>query len=262
MFDNCKGFDYRHLYSLKELLMHRLQVTVVALVLGVVTSWTQVEARIARVPQRLNMIEFFAGGSSITGNYTGLGADSWQELFVGARTSLEVDGSDMFKSTFHLGFGYGRLRNNRVLFSIGFLYTKVAYQDSILVRFPNAMGTYPTRNIYSHINLFDVDFNLDFFFNSLRHRPWSPFIGLNFKGGLMVFSTDLRDPMTGLKYATESQVKTTLGVNFGADVKIWRAPSGRSFMTLSSRNSWDILASGNRPRYLNIGVGWRYFFRP
>ena len=78
----------------------------------------------------------------------------------------------------------------------------------------------------------------------------------------MSFATDARDPESGVDYADENELKFTVSVNFGADIKVWTAPSGRSYVALSSVNSWDLLASGQRPRYLNIGGAIKYYFRP
>lgn len=241
--------------------MKKATSAVVILLIGFLLSVPSTQGGIAKVAKRWNMIDFYAGGSMITGEYEGLGSDDWDDIFF-SPYSADVDGNDLYNTTFHLGFDYGQLRNNHMFFSIGFRYTKVEIEDSVVVDFPDAIGIVYFRENDFNINLFDLDFNLNYYPLNVNRHYLLPYLGVGFKGGFMVFDNEGRDPETGYEYESESEIKFTLSLNFGADLKIWSSPSGRSFVTLSSINSWDIVASDNRPKYLNIGGGIKYYFRP
>jgi hypothetical protein len=217
------------------------------------------DAGIKKVAKRLSMIDFYAGGSIISGKYQGLGLDHWNDFFEKGFPSPSIDGSDIYKSTFHFGIDYGQLRNDHFLFTIGFRYTRVQVKDSINIPFDDPKYDYALMDVddFIDIHLYDIDFNLNYFFTNAQHSLLAPYVGLGLKGGFMS-----KDPESAGGYADENELKFTVSANFGADIKVWTAPSGRSHVALSSVNSWDLLASGQRPRYLNIGGAIKYYFRP
>ncbi len=221
------------------------------------------QAGIARVAKRINVISFYAGSSAISGKYDGLGADKWNQIFETNLASPDVDGGDLYKSCFHLGFDYGQLRGGKLLYSFGFRYTKVKFQDSTTVPFDDPGFLYIIRSLEDDFNvhLYDLGLDVNYFLFDLNLQRWSPYFGLGGKVGFMTFDAEGRS-LEGYEYSTESQIKSTIGVNFGADIKVWSAPKGRSFVTLSSVNSWDLFASGNRPKYLNVGGAIKYYFKP
>ncbi|MDH4156270.1 MAG: hypothetical protein OEW00_03225 [candidate division Zixibacteria bacterium] len=233
-------------------------------VLTMLLAAPAVDAGIQKVSRRMTMIDFYAGGSIISGKYEGLGLDHWNDLFDVGFASPSIGGSDIYKSTYHFGIDYGQLRNDHILFTIGFRYTRVQVKDSINIPFNDPEYDYALMDFDDifNVHLYDIDFNLNYFVTNAQRSLLAPYVGLGFKGGFMSFATDARDLESGLEYADENELKFTVSVNFGADIKVWTAPSGRSYFTLSSVNSWDLLASGQRPRYLNIGGAIKYYFRP
>jgi hypothetical protein len=221
------------------------------------------QAGISRVAKRLNMIDFYAGGSMATGKYGGLGQTHWDDLANAFFPNPKVDGSNLYGSSYHLGFDYGQLRYNHLLLAVGFRYTKVELKDSVRIPFEDPEAVHWLRgDFYSGVNLYDLSFDMNYFLTNATTSTFSPYVGLGLKAGLMVFSTDARDEESGLEYADENELKFTTSLNFGADMRVYSAPSGRSFATISSVNSWDILGTGGRPRYLNIGGAIKYYFRP
>ena len=101
---------------------------------------------------------------------------------------------------------------------------------------------------------YDLEFNVNYLLNNLARTFWSPYVGIGAQAGFTSLSEKGADDQSDLKFA--------LSLNFGVDFKIWGEPKNRSFVTLSSINSLNFLGSDNRPQYLNIGGGLRYYFRP
>ena len=63
-------------------------------------------------------------------------------------------------------------------------------------------------------------------------------------------------------YDNENDLTLAASLNFGAEVKLHTAASGRSFVALASMNNWNFYAANDRPKYLHIGGGLKYYFRP
>lgn len=153
-----------------------------------------------------------------------------------------------------------------MLYSVGFRYTRAEVQgsfaDSLEIGQDSVFLAWYDLDSYYSIHLYELEANFNYFLIDPTESVFAPFVGFGGKAGFMNFSTDLFDVDSGLEYADENELKFTLHLNFGADLKLYEAPSGMSYFALSSVNSWDVLASGNRPRYLNIGGALKYYFRP
>lgn len=206
------------------------------------------EARIIRVAKRLNVIEFTAGYSHPVGSYHTIGTIDFRNN-IGV--IVDIDADRVYDPTFHLGISYGQLRGGHLLYSIGFRYTKIETLDTFVV---DPYISYLFDPVKPSFNQYDVDFNLNFLAADIAKAPIAPYVGIGFHGGITA--------QTATGFQAENWVTLALSLNFGADFKIWGAPKGRSLVTLSSVNSIDLLASNHRPRYLNIGGGLKYYFRP
>ncbi|MDF1544451.1 MAG: hypothetical protein P1R58_05045 [bacterium] len=210
---------------------------------------------ITKVAARYNSLEFFGGFSTPVGNYHGYRSGDW---YSATGQSPAVTASDLYESTWHVGFAYGQLRNDHVLYTIGFTFTDVKWPDSTIIP---QVGIFDPPLGYGS-NLYDIDFDLNYYQNNVARSSWSPFVGLGFHGGFYVFSMDGVDPQTGFSYASETEIKFAMSVNFGFDIRVAEMENGRGALALSSTNSYDFLGTGNRPRYLNFGLGLKYYFRP
>jgi len=206
------------------------------------------EAGIKRVAKRWNVIETYGGYSSPIGSYHTIGTID----FVNASgIIIDIDADLVYDPTFHLGITYGQLRGGHLLYSIGFRYTKIETLDTFVVDPTISYIFYPVKPSF---NQYDVEFNVNYLAANISKSPIAPYIGIGFHGGFT--------SQTATGYETESWFTLAVGLNFGADFKLWGDPKSRSFVTLSSINSIDLLGSDQRPRYLNFGVGLKYYFRP
>ncbi len=223
----------------------RLAVLLLALVL---TMSSMAEARIRRVAKQWNVIETYVGYSTPIGSYSRIGTI---DFINNAGIIVDVDADRVYDPSFHLGITYGQLRRGHLLYSIGFRYTKIETLDTFVV---DPTISYIFSPIKPSFHQYDIDFNLNFLAANIATAPISPYIGIGFHGGIT--------SQTASGYESENWVTLAASLNFGADFKLWGAPKNRSFVTLSSINSVDLLGSDQRPRYLNFGVGLKYYFRP
>ena len=214
---------------------------------------------ITRTTRTLNFVEFYAGSSMPQGTYTGLPDFN----FIINNRLVDVDAEDVYDNTFHLGLGYGQLRGSHLLFSLGFKYTKHDVKDTILIfiydgpldTIPPIQGdTIVTVDSSTNYNQFDLEFNLNYMITDITKSPFAPYVGIGVQAGLLSIS--------GGGFQSQNEVMLGLRLNFGADFKIWSAKDGTSLLTLSSLNSYDFYGSNQKPKYLNLGFGFRYYFRP
>ena len=222
----------------------RPAIVLLALVLAV-SSLT--EARIRRVAKQWNVIETYGGYSTPIGSYNRIGTI---DFVNNTGIIVDVDADRVYDPTFHLGITYGQLRRGHLLYSIGFTYTRIETLDTF---FTDSYKFYFT-GVKPSFNQYDIDFNLNFMAANIAKAPISPYVGIGLHGGIT--------SQTASGYESENWVTLAASLNFGADFKIWGAPKNRSFVTLSSINCIDLLGSDQRPRYLNFGVGLKYYFRP
>ena len=201
---------------------------------------------ITRTTRTLNFVEFYAGSSMPQGTYTGLPDFN----FIINNRLVDVDAGDVYDNSFHLGLGYGQLRGSHLLFSLGFKYTKHDVKNII----PISIDTVVLVDSSTNYNQFDLEFNLNYMITDINKSPFAPYVGVGVQAGLLSIS--------GGGFQTQNEVMLGLRFNFGADFKIWSAKDGTSLLTLSSINSYDFYGSNQKPKYLNLGVGLRYYFRP
>ncbi|MCP4684047.1 MAG: hypothetical protein GY867_01240 [bacterium] len=194
---------------------------------------------IQRRAARWSVVEGYGGAASPLGTYDNIAGIPFVDQLD---QPIEVDAEDVYDPGYYFGFNIGQMRNGHLLMNLGFRYTKANLDDGLEFSVDRPK-----------IGLYDLELNLNWNFIDLQYSPWTPYVGLGFHGGLV--RQNYRD------FADEYETTMDLGLNFGADVKVWTSSDSRSFVTLSSTNSWTFLASDERPRSLNIGGGLKYFFK-
>ena len=224
--------------------MNRMRITTIAILLICIISSDAFG--ISRVARRLNLLEVYGGVGVPSGEYDGLP----NIPFVINSRRVDVKADDIYGSAFHLGVTYGQLRNRHILVSVGFQFTENAIEDTI----PLPLDTILILPDDFKIRQYDLTLNLNYFFLDLNEQPWSPYFGIGLQAGIA--SLTFRD------FTTENEFNTSIGFNFGADLRLWQEAGGRSTVTLSSINTWNFVTSNDRPAYLQIGGGIRYWFRP
>ncbi len=222
-------------------MMRIIRPTVVLLALVFAVS-SLAEARIKRVARRYNVIDFYGGYAIPRGEYDAMGNLPFTDQFG---NPINLSANEWLDETYFLGFDYGTLYKAHLLYMIGFRFTNHRVMD--------VFETPPAKDI--RFRQYDLEFNANYMFNNLSNLFWSPYVGVGAQAGFTSFSIRGADN-------DESQLKFALSLNFGVDFKIWSEPQKRSFVTLSSINNLNFLGSDNRPIYLNIGGGLRYYFRP
>ncbi|MEW6051434.1 MAG: hypothetical protein AB1644_10285 [Candidatus Zixiibacteriota bacterium] len=200
---------------------------------------------IGRVARRFNVLEIYGGYSSPVGSYDQIGPLSFVDQ---QDRPVDIGADSLWDNTFHLGFTFGTLRAERLMYSIGFSYTKAELAEYARQTFDDQYALIP------NFHQFDVRFNMNFHLSSLQTSPWSPYIGLGIIGGLTGYS--------GRGIESEYEANVAASANFGAEAKIWQAADNSSFVTVASVNSIEFLASGYRPRYLNLGAALKFYLRP
>ena len=189
-----------------------------------------------RVPRSIYVFGVHAGWSGPFGDYSAIGPyviDPYQTFSA----------SDLFNSTYHMGMEIGRLTGENLYTGLGIRYTKIETD--------RVWGIVPPEVKFHQ---FDVNLDVSFYPVSPLQESVSPYFGPGL--GLGFTTQSVRG------YRSESQFNVSLNLNFGVDFRVWKATDGRSLITLSSVNSANILATGDRPKFVNIGGALKYFFRP
>lgn len=215
------------------------QLKIISVLFVLLTLASSSALAIRRVAPKWSLVEIYAGSASPLGEYNNVAGIPFTDQ-LGNR--IEVDAEEVYDPGFYFGINYGQVRNGHLLLSAGFRYTKANLDDELAFTVDRPK-----------VDIYDLEVNLNWQFIDLQYSPWTPYVGLGFHGGFV--RQNYRD------FADEYEATTDLGLNFGADVKIWSDPGSRSFVTLSSINSWTFVASDERPRSLNIGGGIKYFFK-
>jgi len=201
-----------------------------------------------RVAKRYNLIDVYGGASTAVGKYDGIAG--FTDFRDEDGSLIDIDADLIYKPTFHLGFNYGQLRNNRMLATIGFRFTDVAQEDAGVLLFISSQGAAAEAKLRQ----FDLDFNFNVLLMNITEKSLSPYVGVGFRAGFT--------SATAKGFESESHLNTVLAGNFGAELKLWEHAKKRSFVTLASVNSYDLFSSSDRPKYLNIGGALKYYFRP
>lgn len=202
------------------------------------------DGSMVRVARRYTFVDFYGGYSSPVGDYGGIGVIDFRNS---RDQQVDLPADEVYDPTFHIGFNYGQLRNNHMQMAVGFRYTKVNQHDSFLAE-DQVLAFAPEK---PSVNQFDLEFDFNYLLTNITETWAAPYAGVGVRGGLTSFSAD------GVE--TESEINLGVSINFGAEVKLWQDP-GRGFVTFASVNSYDFWASGEKPRFFNIGGAVKYYF--
>jgi hypothetical protein len=165
---------------------------------------------------------------------------------------LEFNAPNVYKDGYYLGIGIGQVMDGAWFASVGFDYARNEVQRPIEQRFGDDIFS-TTMERGTTYRQYDLTFRTSYSFIDLDHNPMSPFVGLNGSAGLQVLSAP--------GYASNNEFDFGLGLDFGLDFKVWSASDKRSFMTVSSMNSWNLVSTGARVSHLSVGAGIRYFYK-
>jgi hypothetical protein len=213
-----------------------MRIRTIAVVGGLICAMCAPAGAVTKTPRSLYVLDLHGGYSTPFGSYTGIGPISIDNL-------ESISASDLYDPTYHVGLNLGRLSDEHLYFGLGFQYTSIKTDKQIVLT--------PTTLKFSQ---FDFNFDFNYYPASPQTESFAPYFG----PGLVIGLTTAH----ASGYRSETQVALGANLNFGADFRVWKAQDGRSLVTLSSVNSWNLIAGGDRPRYLNIGGALRYFFRP
>jgi hypothetical protein len=224
--------------------MLRLIKLVAPTLIVFLVTWLPTEARIERVAKKFNIVEFYGGYSHPIGNYHIIGNENFES---GGRI-IDLEASKVYDPTFHFGLAYGQLVRGHFMYSLGFMYTKIHTEDTFFVSPGEFYVFTPVKPAF---NQYDIFLNFNFTPTDITNTPLSPYAGIGLCAGIT--------SQTAPGYESENWLTGAVGLNFGADFKIWGPPKSRSLVTLSSVNSVQLLASDKRPKYVNIGFGIKYY---
>jgi len=219
---------------------HIAVVLAVVMLIGTVSS----EA-IERVPGKLYVFDIYGGYAQPTGSYDGLADIDFRVN----NQLVDVDASDLYDGTFFVGFNVGGVWRNHWQTAVGFRYTDHKVSDTIPLPFDTILVLRNDINFRQY----DIDVNFNYMVNDLRQSFWTPYVGTGFHVGVSSISVEGFDSENDLAFA--------MSLNFGAEVKLFTSSSGKLFMTLASMNNWNFLGTNDRPKYLHIGGGIRYYMK-
>lgn len=206
-------------------------------------------AAVTRVARKLNVIEFSAGSGIPWGEYDRLRPFD----FIINNRFVKIDADAVYDPSLHLAVSYGQLVGGRFLLTVGIRYTDVNTVDTI--NLPLDTFFVPDENIAGiKWTQYDLDVNFNYYIADISKMSFAPYGGVGLSAGLNRFSSDL--------FEAEYEATFALNLNFGLDIRLGSGSSGKSFLTLSSVNSWNAYASGHRPKYLNIGGALKFWFKP
>lgn len=203
---------------------------------------------ITRVAPKVNILEFHGGYGMPQGTYDQIiGTDF---IFPTGQVA-DFDAENVYDNGFYFGLSYGRVIGGHWQTTVGFDFVQIGAKDSIAQAGYDYYITFPEKNT---LRSYDINLKAVYGLNDLVNSSWSPFLGLGMTGGLSTLSAE--------GYESESNATYALSVDFGLDAKIWHDVEDRTFVTISSINSYELAGSGDRARLLRIGGGIKYFFRP
>lgn len=200
----------------------------------------QADAKISRVAKRMGFIELHGSYANPIGTINGFPIDGGE--FFDQGRHVESDAKDTYGGTGSFGLRFGAMRGGITQFSLGLRYTKFAYVDK------------PEWSLTPEYDFSSFDFDMDFNVRMLNFRTsnFSPFIGIGTGAGL------IRAHAKGLN--SEYTISFVMMANFGVEMKLWENPDAA--LSLASVNSYQFIATNDRPRYFTIGAALRYYVSP
>lgn len=201
------------------------------------------DAAIYRTSKRYQVFTVEGGFANPIGEYGTL--TPYQGFVDPFGRPVDIKADELYNNSGFFGLSYGWLVNDHGFASVGFRYTPISvdsyWEGEYLADYGEVFD----------LDQFDITFDLNYYLANPMKSGFSPYAGLGFTGGLTSLSSDT--------YEAENDVTFSLGLNFGADFVVWSGGNDRA-VALSSINSLQLLASDIRPKYLQIGLGLKFFF--
>jgi hypothetical protein len=240
-------------------MLSRIRFAILALTLVAIAA---IPAQaIQRVASKFGILEVRFGYAMPLGEYDGLpGMDfifddtvAFSPDPIVVSKSVALDADRVFNDGFAAGLSYGQMIGGHWRALVAFDYARNKVKNPIIQQIGDSVYTISFTDDLTY-NQYDLAFRASYAFADLRKYGWSPFLGLGALAGLSTSQSP--------GYQTDSEFDFGMSLDCGLDVKLWEAQNGHSFATLSSINSWNFFATGERVSHLQIGGGIKYFFKP
>lgn len=211
------------------------------------------DARLDRVARRHSVFSIYGGYATPHGSYDKLGSALFTDEF-GQR--IQIDADEFLDDTYFMGLELGRLVAGQFMGTLGFRYTDMKLKTGDVYTFGSSGSSVSLPSFALNYSQYDLTLDMNYLIADISRQPIAPYVGGGFWGGWTRLSSD-----QATTYLSDDEFSIGLNLNFGCDVKLTDMDRG-GFLTLSSVNSYNLLASDDRPRYLNLGIGLKYYFRP
>ena len=197
---------------------------------------------ISRTARTYNMMEFSFSSANAVGNYEKIGFGDFR---IPSDANFDLSASDTYDNSLSFAVKYGQLSNDKMLYQLGFTYTNVKVSNYI-----NSLIVGDISDI--KFRLYEIAFDWNYYFSSPVNSSFAPFAGIGINGG--IYNASLKG------FESQTDFSYNLGINFGADIRVWESADKFSSLALASVNQYQFLGSDSRPKYLTIGAGVKYFF--
>ena len=201
---------------------------------------------IVRVAPTWSFVQFHGGYTVPFGDYNGI--PTWEFYDPTVQEFINFDADELYDPSFAIGVNVGQIRGGHLAYSIGFRFMKHALKDFPIENEEGLIDFPVNIDVYQY----DVDLDLNYYLANTNVSTISPYFGIGVAAGI-----------TNVDYkigANENDGNVVFRVNAGFDLKLTQA-AAPTYWALASVNSYDLLASGDRPRYLTIGGALRYYFK-
>jgi hypothetical protein len=201
---------------------------------------------IVRVTPTWSFVQFHGGYTVPFGDYAGI--PTWKFLDPSVQQLVEFSADELYDPSYALGVNFGQIRGGHLSYSIGFRFSKHALRDFPIENDDGIIDFPVNIDLYQY----DLDLDLNYYLANINVATISPYIGLGLGFGI-----------TNVDYKigrNENDGNVVFRANAGFDLKLTET-AAPTYWALSSVNSYDLLASGDRPRYLTIGGALRYYFK-
>ncbi len=221
----------------------RRQTIALLIVLALIGSiLTGSAMAVTKIPKSLNFMSVFGGMSSPVGTVEGVPG----ELFSYNGTIYEIDALNAYDDAVFFGFDYGQVYFRHLSLSVGFSYIGHKYLN------PSSPVAWPGWVNSPKLNQYDFTVKSHYLLNDLRTNRWSPYVGLSLLSGFT--TVDWGD------IENENRLTLALGLDFGAEAKVYRFSHSKGFITLASVNNYNFMTTGDRPQYLHFGGAIKYYY--
>jgi len=225
-------------------------------VLALVLVAAPASQAIQKVAPSWGILEVSGGFAKPVGSYDGTAFGD----FTYNGQLFDVPAEDLYDGGFFLKVALGVFERGHLQGTVGFGFASNNVKNPVTVRTGDEVIEYSwTYGIGGSlvrdlkIRQYDLDLNLNYLPLDLNQTGWSPYVGVALHAGV--------SSLSGRDVQSENETNAAVGLNFGAEIRLFSDKAARSFVTLASVNSWDFVGTGERPRNLQLGGGLRWYFK-